>query len=234
MSTVSSDDFGSLIAFASQLMFVLHDCLNPIGGAPKSQRQVIVYAHERTFWRSMTQCGSIMDSHPEVAFNHKAHRHCDCTARTPLMLLGICMVLWRLGAEAFLVSYGFVTAFLWLYKLGPLYVINRTYFEYFFYMSYEPPRDKTNNVAMRPAKTQIRLGIRPVWSESSLCAQWVAKGPSFLHADAQADLSLRWAHTHFVGFVTRRLICYRLLKVLYAKIKIIICHRQKNKRTYVS
>ena len=25
-------------------------------------------------------------------------------------------------------------------------------------------------------------------------------------ADAQADLSLRWAHTHFVGFVTRRLI----------------------------
>ena len=25
-------------------------------------------------------------------------------------------------------------------------------------------------------------------------------------ADAQADLSLRWAHSHFVGFVTRRLI----------------------------
>ena len=32
----------------------------------------------------------------------------------------------------------------------------------------EPPRDKTNNVAVRPAKTQISLGIRPVWSESSL------------------------------------------------------------------
>ena len=27
-------------------------------------------------------------------------------------------------------------------------------------------------------------------------------------ADAQADLSLRWAHTHFVGFVTRRLKWY--------------------------
>ena len=26
----------------------------------------------------------------------------------------------------------------------------------------------------RTAKTQISLGIRPVWSESSLCAQWVA------------------------------------------------------------
>ena len=26
----------------------------------------------------------------------------------------------------------------------------------------EPPRDKTNNVAVRPAKTHISLGIRPV------------------------------------------------------------------------
>ena len=47
----------------------------------------------------------------------------------------------------------------------------------------------------RPAKTQISLGIRPDWSESSLCAQWVAKDPSFL----------RWAHSHFVGFVMSRL-----------------------------
>ena len=38
---------------------------------------------------------------------------------------------------------------------------------------------------VRPAKTQINLGIRPVWSESSLCAQWVAKDPSFLHADSE-------------------------------------------------
>ena len=40
---------------------------------------------------------------------------------------------------------------------------------------------------MRPAKTLIRLGmgIRPVWSESSLCAQWVDKDPSFLHADSE-------------------------------------------------
>ena len=34
----------------------------------------------------------------------------------------------------------------------------------------EPPHDKTNNVAVRPAKTQISLDIRPVWSESSLSA----------------------------------------------------------------
>ena len=49
----------------------------------------------------------------------------------------------------------------------------------------EPRHDKTNKVTVRPAKTQISLGIRPVWSESSLCAQWAAKEPSFLHADSE-------------------------------------------------
>ena len=40
-------------------------------------------------------------------------------------------------------------------------------------------------MSVRPAKTQISLGIHPIWSESSLCAQWVAKDPSFLHADSE-------------------------------------------------
>ena len=35
---------------------------------------------------------------------------------------------------------------------------------------YEPPHDKTNKMTVRPAKTQISLGIRPVRSESSLSA----------------------------------------------------------------
>ena len=34
----------------------------------------------------------------------------------------------------------------------------------------EPSHDKTNKMTVRPAKTQISLGIRPVWSESSLSA----------------------------------------------------------------
>ena len=38
---------------------------------------------------------------------------------------------------------------------------------------------------VRPAKTQISLGIRPIRSESSLDAQWVAKDPSFIHADSE-------------------------------------------------
>ena len=58
--------------------------------------------------------------------------------------------------------------------------------------AYEPRRDKTNKMAVRPAKTQISLGIRPVWSESSLCAQWVTKDPSFLHADSE-DISPVWS-----------------------------------------
>ena len=56
---------------------------------------------------------------------------------------------------------------------------------FFYKNSIEPPHDKTNKVAVRLAKAQISLGIRPVWSESSLCAQWVDKDPSFLHADGE-------------------------------------------------
>ena len=44
---------------------------------------------------------------------------------------------------------------------------------------------KTTKWHVRPAKTQFSLGIRPDWSESSLCAHWVAKDPSFLHADSK-------------------------------------------------
>ena len=59
---------------------------------------------------------------------------------------------------------------------------------------------------VHPAKTQNSLGIRPVRSEPSLCAQWVAKDPRFL----QRMPRLIWVfpgHTsHFVGFVMRRLI----------------------------
>ena len=53
------------------------------------------------------------------------------------------------------------------------------------YKPYEPRHDKTNKLTVRPAKTQISLGIRPVWSKSSLCAQWVAKVPRFFHADRE-------------------------------------------------
>ena len=70
--------------------------------------------------------------------------------------------------------------------------------------------------SVRPAKTQISLGMCPVWSEPSLCAQLIAKDPSFLHADGEdSDQTRRmprliWVFAgrtcHFIGFVTRRFI----------------------------
>ena len=36
--------------------------------------------------------------------------------------------------------------------------------EYLEDEKYEPRHDKTNKVAVRPAKTQVSLGIGPVWS----------------------------------------------------------------------
>ena len=82
---------------------------------------------------------------------------------------------------------------------------------------------------MPPAKTQISLCIRPVWSgrpgwsESSLCAQRVAKDPSFLYADSEDSNQtgrmprLIWVFTgrtsHFVGFVMRRLECFHFISV---------------------
>ena len=76
----------------------------------------------------------------------------------------------------------------------------------------EQPHDKTNKMTVRPAKTQISLGICQVSSESSLCTQWVAKDQSFLHADSEdSDQTGRmprliWIfaeRSHFVGFVIR-------------------------------
>ena len=71
---------------------------------------------------------------------------------------------------------------------------------------------------VHPVKTQISLGICPVWSESSLSAwrKLVSLATNWVHskdsdqdwADAQADLSLRWAHMQFWGFV----VCWFILR----------------------
>ena len=46
---------------------------------------------------------------------------------------------------------------------------------------------------VRPAKIQISLRIRAVWSESSLCAFWIAKDTDQT-TRVHRLLSLRWAH----------------------------------------
>ena len=86
---------------------------------------------------------------------------------------------------------------------------------YVFYILAAPRQNQQYDV--RLAKTQMSLGIRPVWSETSLCAQTVAKDPSFPHADSEdSDVAmwmprLIWVFAgrkdYFVGFVMLRLIC---------------------------
>ena len=75
--------------------------------------------------------------------------------------------------------------------------------------SNEPWHIKTNNVTVCPAKTQISLGIRPVWSESSLCAQWVAKDPSFQTGRMPR---LIWV---FAGRTLILLVCHEAAQMFY-------------------
>ena len=77
----------------------------------------------------------------------------------------------------------------------------------------EPPHDKTNKMACSPSEDSDQPGHPPslirvftvrmkkVWvlsyplsAQRRLWSDW---------ADAKADLSLQWAHSHFVGFVMR-------------------------------
>ena len=80
----------------------------------------------------------------------------------------------------------------------------------------ELPHDKTNKMTVHPAKTQISLGIHPVWSESSLSA-WRKLGSLASHSAHSKDSDqIRWMPTliwvyvgctcHFVGFAMRQLI----------------------------
>ena len=97
---------------------------------------------------------------------------------------------------------------------------------------------------VRPLKTQISLGICPVWSVSLLCAQWVAKDPrlsscgrrrlwSAWAISAQADLSLHWAHSHFVGFVLSRLkLATILINLINSNLIIVIAFIQTVKILY--
>ena len=89
----------------------------------------------------------------------------------------------------------------------------------------DPPHDKTNKMTVRPAKTQS--------DKSSLCAQWVAKDPCFLHADSEdSDQTGRMPRLicvfagrtcHFVCYVMRRLkyiITFFFTSLAFSKLRI--------------
>ena len=82
---------------------------------------------------------------------------------------------------------------------------------------FEPPHDKTNKMPCASSKDSDQPGHLPslirvfavrmkkAWVLSyQLRARWRLWSD---WADAQADLSLRWVQSHFVGFDMRRLIC---------------------------
>ena len=82
---------------------------------------------------------------------------------------------------------------------------------------FEPPHDKTNKMACAPSEDSDQHGHPPsLIRVFTFCMKkaWVLSYPFSTKqrlwsdwADAQADPSLRWAHSHFVGFVIRWLIC---------------------------
>ena len=77
-------------------------------------------------------------------------------------------------------------------------------------------------MTVRPVTTQISLGIRPVWSESSLCAQWVAKGPRFLHADSKDSDQTGWMPRLIWVFAGRTcyLDCFVMSRLNYERLHV--------------
>ena len=71
---------------------------------------------------------------------------------------------------------------------------------------------------VRPAKTQISPGIHLVWSQSSLCAQWVAKDSICLHADSEdSDQTGQGFHYLPSGVARTELFYAHLGKILKKK-----------------
>ena len=83
--------------------------------------------------------------------------------------------------------------------------------------NFEPPHDKTNKMACAHSEDSDQPGHPPSLIRVfavHMKKPWVLTFPLSAQrrlwsdwTDAQADLSLRWAHSHFVGFVIRRLKC---------------------------
>ena len=86
---------------------------------------------------------------------------------------------------------------------------------------------------VHPAKTQISLGIFPVWSESLLSA-WRKVGSLATHWAHSEDSDQTGRTYHFVGFVVRRLISSHIENdILW---HLILCHHgfQRVKKSDIS
>ena len=81
-----------------------------------------------------------------------------------------------------------------------------TTFHIIFRLKINEPHHAKQTKWVGAQRRQISLGIRPVWSESSLCAQWVAKGPSFLNVDSEDSGQTGWTPRLIWGFAGRIII----------------------------
>ena len=99
------------------------------------------------------------------------------------------ILLWRLVTESFLRSF---SPYHWFKQGSCKLLVNRGK------GIIEPRHDKTNKMCVHPVKTQISLGIHPIWSMSSLSA-WRKLG----------SLATHWVHSEDSGQTGRmpRLIC---------------------------
>ena len=89
----------------------------------------------------------------------------------------LCVILWIV---LILLNFLYCLCFL-KYAISVVYgmILELTHLTNIVILS-EPRHDKTNKMTVRPAKTQISLGIHPVWSESSLSA-WRTFGSLATH-----------------------------------------------------
>ena len=82
-----------------------------------------------------------------------------------------------------------------------------------------------------PSEDSDQPGIRPVWSESSLCTQWVAKDPRFLHADSKDSYQTGRMPRLIWVFAGRTLILLVLsCRGSHAETKIIVINSDKHSR----
>ena len=96
---------------------------------------------------------------------------------------------------------------------------------------FELPHDKTSKMACVPSEDSDQPGHPPSLIRVFAVHSMGNKGPKLSSceqqrlwldwADAQADLSLRWAQSHFVGFVMRRLISCKSMSDMLLKV---LCH----------
>ena len=107
-----------------------------------------------------------------------------------------------------------------------------------FWKMDESQHDKTNKMTLRPAKTKISLGIRPVWSvfADRMTKAWVLSYQLSASEDwsdwahAQADLSLRWEHMPFCWFCHDAAQIFAYFSLTYFPLFVVLYKASKRRR----